>query len=53
MKNKPLLHIGKMITDLREGQNMTQVDLAEKIGTTQSVVARIEKGEQNENVGSS
>ncbi|MDO8430641.1 MAG: UDP-N-acetylglucosamine 1-carboxyvinyltransferase [Candidatus Taylorbacteria bacterium] len=47
MKNKPLLHIGKMIIDLREGQNMTQTDLAEKIGSTQSVIARIEKGEQN------
>ncbi len=32
---------------LREGRGMTQSDLAVKIGTTQSVVARIEKGEQN------
>lgn len=46
-KEKPLLNIGKMISDLREGQNMTQADLALKIGTTQSVIARIEKGEQN------
>jgi len=43
----PLSNIGKLITQLREGRNMTQSDLAEKIGTTQSVVARIEKGEQN------
>ena len=47
MKNNPLAHIGKMIQEIREGQNMTQSDLAEKIGSTQSVVARIEKGEQN------
>lgn len=46
-KENPLLNIGKMISDLRESQNMTQTDLANKIGTTQSVVARIEKGEQN------
>lgn len=46
-KENPLENIGKMISDLREGQKMTQNDLAEKIGSTQSVVARIEKGEQN------
>ncbi len=43
----PLSNIGKLIQELRENRNMTQSDLAEKIGTTQSVVARIEKGEQN------
>ena len=43
----PLSNIGKLITQLRESRNMTQSDLALKIGTTQSVVARIEKGEQN------
>lgn len=43
----PSSHIGKMISRIREEQRMTQTDLAEKIGTTQSVVARIEKGEQN------
>lgn len=46
-KENPLSHIGKMISEVREGHKMTQSDLAEKIGTTQSVVARIEKGEQN------
>lgn len=46
-KENPIETIGKMIADLREGQNMTQSDLAEKIGSTQSVIARIEKGEQN------
>jgi UDP-N-acetylglucosamine 1-carboxyvinyltransferase len=43
----PSSHIGKMISQIREEQRMTQTELAEKIGTTQSVVARIEKGEQN------
>lgn len=46
-KNDSLLHIGTMISQIREDARMTQQDLAEKIGTTQSVVARIEKGEQN------
>ncbi len=46
-KPNPLAQLGKTIQENRESQNMTQADLAEKIGTTQSVVARIEKGEQN------
>lgn len=50
-KTSPLSHIGETISQLREDQNMTQSDLAEKIGTTQSVVARIEKGEQNLSTG--
>lgn len=39
--------IGKFISELRDERNLTQNDLAEKIGTTQSAIARIEKGEQN------
>lgn len=39
--------IGTFITNLREERGMTQSDLAKKIHTTQSAVARIEKGEQN------
>lgn len=46
-EQNPLLRIGSMINKIREDQNMTQEDLANKIDTTQSVVARIEKGEQN------
>jgi UDP-N-acetylglucosamine 1-carboxyvinyltransferase len=42
-----LSHIGQLIARLREDRNMSQEALAKKIGTTQSVVARIEKGEQN------
>lgn len=46
-KKNSLATIGKTISNLRETRHLTQTDLAEKIGTTQSVVARIEKGEQN------
>lgn len=45
--DKTLTHIGAMITRLREDRGMTQAELATKTGTTQSVIARIEKGEQN------
>ncbi len=47
LKTNPLSHIGTIISKAREDNRMTQNDLAEKIGTTQSVIARIEKGEQN------
>ena len=46
-KHDPLVQLGNTIQQIREDQKMTQTDLADKIGTTQSVVARIEKGEQN------
>jgi UDP-N-acetylglucosamine 1-carboxyvinyltransferase len=46
-KNNPLHNLGDQISKIRELKQMTQSDLAEKIGTTQSVIARIEKGEQN------
>ncbi len=45
--NTSLELIGSLITKLRENRGMTQSDLAKKIGTTQSVVARMETGEQN------
>ena len=40
-------NIGKLIQELREAQNITQEQFAQKLGTTQSAVARIESGEQN------
>ena len=46
-KNPSLAHIGSFIARLREDRGMTQADLGAKTGMTQSVVARIEKGEQN------
>ncbi len=42
-----LAKIGHKIASLREERGITQSALAKKIGTTQSVIARIEKGEQN------
>ncbi len=40
-------NIGKKVADLREASGMTQSDLARKLNTTQSAVARIESGKQN------
>lgn len=40
-------HIGTRIADIRETLGMTQTELAKKIKTTQSAIARIESGRQN------
>lgn len=40
-------HIGMRIADIRETAGLTQSDLAKKMGTTQSAVARLESGRQN------
>lgn len=42
-----LKQIGVMIKTFREERGMTQKELGEAIGTTQSAVARMENGEQN------
>ncbi len=42
-----LAHIGKLIHTLREERGITQKEFGKALGTTQSVIARIEKGEQN------
>lgn len=44
---KNLEKIGSLITQARERVLMTQSDLATSLGTSQSAVARMEKGEQN------
>lgn len=41
------LEISYSILQMRKKQGMSQLELAKKIGTTQSNVARIEAGEQN------
>jgi len=46
-KNRTLNSLGKLIHDLREERSISQDDLAQKIGTTQSAIARIESGTQN------
>jgi UDP-N-acetylglucosamine 1-carboxyvinyltransferase len=39
--------IGTLIAQLREMRGITQAELAQAVGTSQSAIARIEKGEQN------
>ncbi|MBI5466435.1 MAG: helix-turn-helix transcriptional regulator [Candidatus Kerfeldbacteria bacterium] len=41
------LEIAYQVLQLRKKQRMSQADLARKLGTTQSNVARLEAGEQN------
>ena len=47
MNNSKLSQIGNLIEELRERKGFTQKTFAEKLGTTQSVIARIESGDQN------
>ena len=39
--------IGRLIQEARQNRNLTQTELAEKIGTSQSAINRIESGKQN------
>src|SRR5574344_2066482 len=39
--------IGQFIKSLRENQRFSQKEFAEKLGTSQSAITRMEKGEQN------
>ena len=39
------MEIGKRIKELRTENNLTQMELAEKVGCNQSMIARWEKGE--------
>lgn len=48
MKSQAYLKkIGTLIQETRQNRNMTQAELAEAIGTSQSAINRIEKGNQN------
>lgn len=40
-------NIGKRVADMREAAGLTQAELAKKLKTTQSAVARLESGTQN------
>jgi UDP-N-acetylglucosamine 1-carboxyvinyltransferase len=46
MKNQTK-NIGTKITDIREAAGLSQSELAKKLGTTQSAIARMEAGRQN------
>jgi UDP-N-acetylglucosamine 1-carboxyvinyltransferase len=46
-KNRSQKRIGNFIKTLRESREMTQKDFAQALSTSQSAVARMEKGEQN------
>ncbi len=46
-ENTKLIQIGRLISEMRRRANLTQEDLAKVIKSTQSVIARIESGEQN------
>lgn len=45
--NKEQVKIGKFIADLRHKKGLTQDEFAKLLGTSQSAVTRMEKGEQN------
>ncbi len=47
MSDTYLARIGNLIRDARRHKGMTQTDLADSLGTSQSAVARIEQGGQN------
>ncbi len=47
MPSKEAAKIGQFIVELREQAGLTQEELAEALATSQSAVARMEKGEQN------
>ena len=45
--DESLSRIGKFIMNLRQERGLTQQEFAERLGTAQSAIARIERGEQN------
>ncbi|CAM5488000.1 UDP-N-acetylglucosamine 1-carboxyvinyltransferase OS=Streptomyces cyaneofuscatus OX=66883 GN=G3I52_03535 PE=3 SV=1 [Streptomyces cyaneofuscatus] len=47
MPDDYLARIGKLIRDARQHRGWTQTQLAEALGTSQSAVNRIERGNQN------
>jgi predicted transcriptional regulator len=47
VENEFTYEVSRQLIALRLKRGMTQKDVAQKVGTTQSVIARIENGEQN------
>ena len=48
-----MVEIGELISEIRSRQDMTQAELAKKIGTSQSAINRIEHGKQNASLANS
>ena len=47
MTEDVLSRVGTLIRDVRQSKGMTQTDLADRLNSSQSAVARIEQGKQN------
>ncbi len=47
VKNELYVETGKKIANLRKGQGLSQKNLAKKLGVSQQLISRIEKGRQN------
>ncbi|UNK19505.1 helix-turn-helix transcriptional regulator [Paenibacillus sp. N3/727] len=47
MKQSIAVRLGIVIREIRKSQNLTQEELAEKIGTSFSYIGRLERGEGN------
>src|SRR6478735_11712688 len=43
----PLAAVGSLVRSARQGRGLTQAQLAERLGTSQSAIHRIEQGSQN------
>jgi transcriptional regulator with XRE-family HTH domain len=44
-------HIGELVQELRRHAQLTQRELAERVGTSQSAIAKLEQGESNPTIG--
>jgi len=45
-----LIRLGEKIRKLRKSKNLTQVELAERLGTKHPQLVRVEKGEANSTI---
>jgi transcriptional regulator with XRE-family HTH domain len=44
-------HIGELVAKARKNERLTQAELARRIGSTQSAIARLEAGKSNPTIG--